>query len=57
MGKESEREWIRLYVYLNCFAIQLTLTQCSKSTIPQYMIKIKLENKVYHGFLIYWNNV
>ena len=41
MGKESEKEWIYIYVYLNHFAVHLKLTQHGKSVIPQYKIKIK----------------
>ena len=40
MGKESEKEWIYVYVYLNHFAVQLKLTQHCKSTILQHEIKI-----------------
>ena len=43
MGKESEKEWIYVYVQLNHFAAHLKLTQHFKSTIPQYKIKIKLK--------------
>ena len=41
MGKESEKEWIYVYVQLNHFAAHLKLTQHCKSTIFQYKIKIK----------------
>ena len=41
MGKESEKEWIHVDVYLNHFAIHLKLTQHCKSTRIQYKIKIK----------------
>ena len=43
MGKESEKEWIYVYVQLNHFAIHVKLTQHCKSTILQYKIKIKLK--------------
>ena len=43
MGKESEKEWIHVYVKLNHFAVHLKLTQHCKSNIPQYKIKIKLK--------------
>ena len=33
MGKESEKELIYVYVQLIYFAVQMTLTQISKSTI------------------------
>ena len=36
MAKESEKEQIYVYAYLNHFAIYLKLTQHSKSTILQY---------------------
>ena len=39
MGKESEKEWIHVYVELNHFAVHLKLTQHCKSTILQYKIK------------------
>ena len=47
MGKESEKELICVYVYvqLNHFAVHLKLTQHCKSNILQYKIKIKLKNK------------
>ena len=32
MGKESEKEWICVYVYMNHFAVYLELTQHCKST-------------------------
>ena len=38
-GKESEKEWIYVYVQLNHFAVHLKLTQHCKSTILQYKIK------------------
>ena len=46
MGKESEEEWIYVYVKLNLFAIHLKLTQDFKSTIFQYKIKIKEKRRV-----------
>ena len=45
MVKESEKEWIYVYVYLNHFAVHLKLTQECKSTIFQCETKIKLKNK------------
>ena len=39
MGKESDKEWI--YVYLNHFVVHLKITQHCKSTIPRYKIKKK----------------
>ena len=36
MGKESEKEQIYVYVYLNCFAVHQKLTQHCNSNIPQY---------------------
>ena len=41
MGKESEKEWIYVYVSLNHFAVHLRLTQHCKSTILHYKIKTK----------------
>ena len=41
MGKESEKEWMYVYVQLNYFAVHLKLTQHCKSTILQYKIKIR----------------
>ena len=41
MGKEPEKEWTYVYVYLNHFAVYLKLTQHCKSTTLQYKIKIK----------------
>ena len=41
MGKEPEKEWIYVDVYLNHFAAHLKLIQHCKSTIFQYKIKIK----------------
>ena len=41
MGEESEKEWIYVYVWLIHFAVHLKPTQCCKSTILQYKIKIK----------------
>ena len=41
MGKESEKEQIHVCVQLNHSAVHLKLTQCCKSTILQYKIKIK----------------
>ena len=35
VGKESEKEWIHIYVQLNHFAVYLKLTQYYKSTILQ----------------------
>ena len=43
MGKESEEEWIHVYVQLNHLAVYLKLTQHCKSTILQYKIKIMLK--------------
>ena len=43
MEKESEKDRIYVYVYLNHFAVYLKLTQHCKSTIPQYKIKVKLK--------------
>ena len=45
MGKESEKEWISVYVYLNHFAIHLKLTQHCKSAILQYKIKVKFKKE------------
>ena len=45
MGKDSEKEWIYVYMYNNHFAVHLKLLQHCKSTILQYKIKIKLKNK------------
>ena len=33
MGKESKKEWIYVYVYLNHFAVHLKLMEYCKSTI------------------------
>ena len=35
MRKESEKEWMYVYVQLNHFAVHLKLTQHGKSTILQ----------------------
>ena len=35
MGKESEKEWIYVYIQLIHFAVQLKLTQLCKSIILQ----------------------
>ena len=43
MGKEPEKEWTYVYVYLNHFAVYLKLTQHCKSTTLQYKIKIKFK--------------
>ena len=45
MGKESEKEWIYVYVQLNHFPVYLKQTQHCESTILQYKIKIKLNIK------------
>ena len=39
MGKESEKEWIHVYVELIHFAVHLTLTQHCKSTVLQYKME------------------
>ena len=44
MGKESEKEWIYVYVKLNHFAVHLKLIQHCKSTILQYK-KLFKKNK------------
>ena len=44
MEKESEKDRIYVYVYLNHFAVYLKLTQHCKSTMIQY--KIKTEFKI-----------
>ena len=49
MGKDSEKEWIYVYMYNNHFAVHLKLLQHCKSTILQYKIKIKLKKKSTHG--------
>ena len=36
MGKESEKGWIFVYVWLNHFAVHLKLRQHCKSTMLQY---------------------
>ena len=41
MERESAMEWIYVYVQLNPFARHMKLTQQCKSTILQYIIKIK----------------
>ena len=41
MGKESEKEWIYIYMHDNHFAVHLKLTQYCKSTILQGKIEIK----------------
>ena len=33
IGKESEKRWVFIYVWLIRFAVHLKLTQCCKSTI------------------------
>ena len=43
-GKKSEKEYIYIYVKLNYFAIHLKLTQCGKSTIPQFKNKNPLRS-------------
>ena len=43
MGKESEKEWIYVYVKLNHFAVHLKLAQRCKSTIPPNKIQIKFK--------------
>ena len=43
MRKESEREYIYIYVKLSHFAVCLKLTQHCKSTVLQYKIKIKVK--------------
>ena len=48
MGKESEKEWIYVYVKVNHFAVYLKLTQHCKSTILQCKKKIKLKKN--HSF-------
>ena len=45
MGKESEKEWIYVYVQLNHFGVHLKLTQHCKSTIPQYKIRIHFKKR------------
>ena len=45
MGKESEKEWIYLYVQLNHFAIHLKLTQHCKPTTLYHKIQIKKNKK------------
>ena len=45
MGKESEKEWIYVYIKRNLFVVHLKLTQHCESTIPQYKIKIKFQKK------------
>ena len=47
MGKESEKEWLYVYAWLNHFAVHVKLTQHCKSTVLQYKIKIKKKNKVF----------
>ena len=43
MGKESEKEWIYVYVSLIHFIVHLKLTQQTntKSSVLQYKIEIK----------------
>ena len=43
MRKESEKEYIYVYVKLSHFAVCLKLTQHCKSTVLQYKITIKLK--------------
>ena len=43
MGKEAEKEWIYVYVWLIHYAVHLKLTQHYKLTILQYKIKIELK--------------
>ena len=45
MEKESEKEWIHVYLSLIHFAVHLKLTQHCQSAIPQYKIKIKNNKK------------
>ena len=56
MGKESEKEWIYIYIYvqLNHFAVHLKLTQHCKSTIPQYEnLKLKM---IFKKGLPWWHS-
>ena len=43
MGKESEKEWIYVYVKLSHFVVHLKLAQYCKSTICQNKIKTKFK--------------
>ena len=45
MGKEPEKEWIDVHVFLNYLAEHLKLTQYCKSTILQYKIQIKYKKE------------
>ena len=39
MGKESEKEWIYIYIQLNHFAVHLKLLQHCKSTVTPINLK------------------
>ena len=41
MGKESKKEWMHVYVYLNRFVVQQKLPQHCKSVIFNKLLKIK----------------
>ena len=43
LGKVFKKQWIYIYININCFAVHLKLT-LYKSTILQCKIKIKLKN-------------
>ena len=49
MGKESEEEWLYVYVYLIHCALHLKLTQHCKSTVFQYKIKIENQNETFNN--------
>ena len=50
MGKESEKEWIYVYVQLNHSATHLKLTQHCKSTIIQHKIKFRKIKRIAANF-------
>ena len=47
MGKQSEKEWVYIYIKLNHCAAHLKRTHC-KSTLSPYKVKINLQNKDAH---------
>ena len=58
MGKESEKEWIYVNIYLSHFAVHRKPRQHCKSTILQHKIKIKRKisgsvpyNQLYFNYL------
>ena len=57
MGKNIKKN-IRIYIYLDQFAVKQKLTQHCKSTILQLKMIFKIKGKYHRGILVFfWSTV